>query len=611
VLRPSEPAFPTQRPDATRAPADAPSDQTLSSEAPEAASSGARALGHRASGARFLPAAALSSTTPSEQLSAGFSATPTSSPQRSRVRLGSVPADSQQELRFVQERLALAGQIIFSISTMFLVVTSAIDLWRGAFRMTPEGRVFHAAGTLLALALWRVCRTRRALSASALARLDQGATLLICGCYAAMGHFVPQPWGMYTSLLAVGHVTIGRSVIVPSTPFRTLWLALGSFVGITLSGVGLALTSPPGSVAPSLHGLVDSVLWSLAGTALATVTSKVIYGLHETASLARQLGQYTLEQKIGSGSMGEIYRARHAMLRRPTAIKLMTDGGSELALRRFEKEVQLTARLTHPNTICIYDYGRTPEGRFYYAMELLDGMTLEQLVLHDGPQPAGRVIHIMLQICGALREAHGVGLIHRDIKPANVYLCPRGGSFDVVKVLDFGLVREFRNPTNVTLSSVDAIAGTPLYLSPEAIVTPAEVDGRADIYALGAVGYFLLCGEPPFAGRTLAELCGHHLHTIPVAPSTRLGAPVPEDLERVVLGCLAKEAAARPQTAAALAEQLRGCDAAGSWSEEDAERWWQSAPRSPAPSAAPPPADRRALGCGDMKERVQCDLKAR
>jgi serine/threonine-protein kinase len=581
------------------------SDQTLSSDAPGASSSGALSQ-------TFLPAAALSSTSPCDQLAAArFSATPGSSRHRSRVRLGSVPVNSQQELRFVQERLAFAGQIIFGISTMFLVVTGAIDLWRGTFRMTPEGRVLHAAGTLLALGLWRVCHARRALSAAALARLDQGATLLICACYACMGHFVPQPWGMYTSLLAVGHVTIGRAVIVPSTPFRTLWLALGSFAGITLSGLLLAASAPlRGSLGSSLHGLTDSLLWSLAGTALATVTSKVIYGLHETASLARQLGQYTLEQKIGSGSMGEIYRARHAMLRRPTAIKLMSDGGSELALRRFEKEVQLTARLTHPNTICIFDYGRTPEGRFYYAMELLDGMTLEQLVQHAGPQPAARVIHILLQVCGALREAHGVGLIHRDIKPANVYLCSRGGSFDVVKVLDFGLVREFRNPTNVTVSSIDAIAGTPLYLSPEAIVTPAEVDGRADIYALGAVGYFLLCGEPPFAGRTLAELCGHHLHSTPVAPSVRLGQPVPDDLERVVLSCLAKEAGARPQTASELAEQLRRCGAAGGWSEQDAEHWWQSTPRPPQPTAAPPPADRRALGCADMKERVQCDWKA-
>jgi len=528
------------------------------------------------------------------------------------VRLGSVPVNSQQELRFLQERLGLAGQIIFCISTMFLVMTSAIDMWRGTIRMSATGRAFHVGATLLALALWRLCRTRRALSASTLANLDQGTILCICACYAAMGHFVPQPWGTYTSLLAIGHVTIGRAVIVPSTPLRTLWLALGSFAGITVSGVVL-VGSPAlhGSLGSSLHGLVDAVLWSFAGTALATVTSRVIYGLHETASLARQLGQYTLEKKIGSGSMGEIYRARHAMLRRPTAIKLMTDGGSELALRRFEKEVQLTARLTHPNTICIYDYGRTPEGRFYYAMELLDGMTLEQLVVQAGPQSAARVIHILRQICGALREAHGVGLIHRDIKPANVYLCSRGGSFDVVKVLDFGLVREFKNPTNVTLSSVDAIAGTPLYLSPEAILTPAQVDGRADIYALGAVGYFLLCGEPPFAGRTLAELCGHHLHSTPVAPSVRLGQPVPEDLERVVLSCLAKDASARPQSAAALGEELRRCAEAGSWSEEQAEQWWHSAPRPPEPSSPPPPEDRRALDCADVKERVRCDFLAR
>ena len=192
-----------------------------------------------------------------------------------------------------------------------------------------------------------------------------------------------------------------------------------------------------------------------------------------------------------------------------------------------------------------------------------------------------------------------------------MYLCARGGSFDVVKVLDFGLVREFRNPSNVTLSSVDAIAGTPLYLSPEAIITPAQVDGRADIYALGAVAYFLLSGEPPFAGRTLAELCGHHLHSSPVPPSVRLGKPVPEDLERVVLSCLAKEATARPQSAAALADELRRCRDASTWSEEQAEQWWHTVPRPPRRSAPLPPEDRRALGCADVKERVQCDLLAR
>ncbi len=527
------------------------------------------------------------------------------------MRLGSVPANSQQELRFLQDRLGLCGQIIFAISGMFLAVVGVLDYLLEAPRMTLAARGAHLASTLVAFGLWRVCRSRRVLSGGALAALDRGVTLCVCAGYAAMGYALPQPWGTYTALLAIVHVTVGRAVIVPSTAVRTSWLALGSFAGVPIAALGMLMVAR-GSGEPQLSWqiLVDAVLWSVAGSALATVTSKVIYGLHETAALARQLGQYTLEQKIGAGSMGEIFRARHAMLRRPTAIKVMTDGGSETALRRFEKEVQLTARLTHPNTISIYDYGRTPDGRFYYAMELLEGMTLEQLVLHAGPQPAARVIHILVQICGALREAHGVGLIHRDIKPANVFLCSRGGNFDVVKVLDFGLVREFNNPSNVSLSNVDAIAGTPLYLSPEAILTPARVDARADIYALGAVGYYLLSGEPPFAGRTLAELCGHHLHSIPVPPSQRAGREVPEDLERVVLSCLAKDAAARPQSAQALAEALRRCRDAGGWTEEQAEHWWRDTP--PAPSRVPSSgsATEGALNCGDLEERCALTRRA-
>jgi serine/threonine-protein kinase len=526
------------------------------------------------------------------------------------VRLGSVPANSQQELRFLQDRLGLCGQIIFAISGMFLVVVGGLDYLRSSAQMSVSARALHLASTLLALGLWRLCRSRRVYSAGALATIDRGVALCVCAGYAAMGYFLPQPWGTYTALLAIVHVTVGRAVIVPSTASRTSWLALGSFAGVPIAALVL-LASPGAQAQLSViwQTLVDAVLWSLAGTGLASVTSKVVYGLHETASLARQLGQYTLEQKIGAGSMGEIFRARHAMLRRPTAIKVMTDGASETALRRFEKEVQLTARLTHPNTISIYDYGRTPEGRFYYAMELLEGMTLEQLVVQAGPQPAGRVIHILLQICGALREAHGVGLIHRDIKPANVFLCSRGGNFDVVKVLDFGLVREFNNPSSVTLSNVDAIAGTPLYLSPEAILTPARVDARADIYALGAVGYYLLSGQPPFAGRTLAELCGHHLHSVPVPPSKRVGRDVPEDLERVVLSCLEKDASARPQSAQAMAEALRRCRDAGGWTEEQAEHWWRDTPAAPSPSVVATAATEGALDCADLPER--CGLTRR
>lgn len=511
---------------------------------------------------------------------------------------------SHEELRFLQDRLALFGKTLFWISIMFLIVKGGVDLLRDSARVTVVGRAAHMAGTAIAFVLWRVGASRRAFSHSTLGVIDAASTLGASLCFSVMAYSFLQPWGLYTGMLAIGYATIGRAVTVPSTPGRTLAIAVGGFSGL-IAAAALATPAPfiPTELASPLQGVLDTLLWSTAGAALATVASKVIYGLQEKAIEARQLGQYTLEQKIGEGGMGEIFRARHAMLRRPTAIKLMTGDNSEAALRRFEREVQLTARLTHPNTISIYDYGRTPDGRFYYAMELLDGMTLEELVARWGPQPPNRVIAILLQVCGALREAHGVALIHRDIKPANIYLCTRGGLHDVVKVLDFGLVREFRSDGSVTRSNIDLIVGTPLYLSPEAILRPAEVDARADIYALGAVAYLLLSGHPPFAGKTLVELCSHHLHSQPLPLSER-GTGVPADLERVVLACLAKEPAARPESAASLAELLRACQGAGTWSEADAERWWSAVPRGKT-GEEPTSGVGHTLLCADVKDRLR------
>ena len=526
------------------------------------------------------------------------------SERRAAVRLGSLPLESSEDLRFLQGRLALFGQTIFSISIAFLVVKGAADLVRGDSRIGVDGRLAHVAVTSLSLLVWRICASRRALREQTLLAIDAVGSVSICACFVLMARSFIQPWGLYLGVLAVAFATVGRAVTVPSAPARTLLLALASFAGLPLLAALLELPAfVPVELGMQVRMLLDTLLWSASGIALATVTSKVIYGLQEKAIEARQLGQYTLEQKIGEGGMGEIFRARHAMLRRPTAIKVMTGDGSEAALRRFEKEVQLTARLTHPNTISIYDYGRTPDGRFYYAMELLEGMTLEELVARAGPQPCGRVIHILLQVCGALREAHAVGLIHRDIKPANVYLCSRGAVHDVVKVLDFGLVREFRSDGSVTGSNLDILVGTPLYLSPEAILSPAQLDSRADIYALGALAYVLLTGAPPFAGRTLVELCGHHLHSVPEPPSSR-GVAVAPDLEEVVLACLAKEPSARPQTAQELAERLRRCRDRGSWGEAEAELWWTQLPRHPSSEPA-----RTAVGmtlcCADMKDRLR------
>jgi serine/threonine protein kinase len=287
---------------------------------------------------------------------------------------------------------------------------------------------------------------------------------------------------------------------------------------------------------------------------------------------AKQLGQYRLLDKIGAGAMGIVYKGQHAMLRRPTAIKMLdVDRISEAATARFEREVQITCQLNNPHTVAIYDYGRTPEGVFYYAMEYLDGIDLQNLVDQYGPQTEGRTVSILRQICASLYEAHSLGLVHRDIKPANIMLNRRGAEPDVVKVLDFGLVKA-QGDDKTDRQSEGGLAGTPLYMSPEAIQAPDSVDARSDLYAVGAVGYFLLTGQTAFTARTLVELCQQHLTAIPDSPSQRLGRPISPELEHAILACLEKNRAKRPQTARDLATMLDRVVA--TWTLDDAEAWW-------------------------------------
>jgi serine/threonine protein kinase len=293
---------------------------------------------------------------------------------------------------------------------------------------------------------------------------------------------------------------------------------------------------------------------------------------------AKHLGQYRLEERLGSGGMGVVYKGHHAMLRRPTAIKMLNvDMVNDASIARFEREVQITCKLNNPNTVAIYDYGRTPEGVFYYAMEYLDGIDLQQLVDRYGPQSEGRVIHILKDICSSLSEAHSLGLVHRDIKPANVMLNRRGGESDVVKVLDFGLVKAL-DETKQAQST--AMAGTPLYMSPESIQTPDLVDSRSDLYAVGAIGYFLISGQPVFNAATLIELCKHHLASIPDAPSKRLGRAISAELETALLACLEKDRSKRPQTARDLANLLDRAPTAHTWCQDEADAWWRNHERS-------------------------------
>ncbi|HKU40139.1 MAG TPA: serine/threonine-protein kinase [Polyangiales bacterium] len=265
---------------------------------------------------------------------------------------------------------------------------------------------------------------------------------------------------------------------------------------------------------------------------------------------ASQVGPYRLGAKIGEGGMGVVYRASHTSGQRAAAVKLLPAERAGLrARRRFEREAQLTQRLRHPNTIRIYDHGCTPDGTLYYAMEYLDGLDLQHLVEREGPQPAQRVASILAQLTAALDEAHRAGLIHRDVKPANVMLCDG----ERVKVLDFGLIKSLDARGTGADTEIDRIVGTPLYLSPEALTAPETVDARSDLYAVGALGYFLLTGVPPFSGRNVLEVCGHQLHSTPLPPSQRLGAALPSELEGLILACLAKAPAARPSSAAQLA----------------------------------------------------------
>ena len=405
---------------------------------------------------------------------------------------------------------------------------------------------------------------------------------------------------------AITFMLLAYSVYVPSTARHTLLVAalmtlpLLGCIYIAFSAWDPALHDPPAAIWPKGEvgdmavpaTMASAILWAIA-VAMAAAFSQTIHGLRKAMSDIRRLGQYTLEKKLGEGGMGVVYRASHAMLRRPTAVKLLLpDRAGKEALVRFEREVQRTAMLTHPNTVTVFDYGRTTDGVFYYAMELLEGASLDEIVEVDGAQPEGRVIHILEQAAASLAEAHDAGLIHRDVKPANILLVDRGGISDLVKVLDFGLVKDVGLRADAAsepaLTQADAITGTPLYLAPETVSAPGTVDARTDLYALGAVGYWLLTGSHVFAGKSVLEVCAHHLHSVPDPPSLRLGEPVSEDLEALLLACLAKRPDDRPASAHVLRQRLRACAAAGTWTNELAAQWWtRNRPRLRSSGAGP------------------------
>ena len=379
-------------------------------------------------------------------------------------------------------------------------------------------------------------------------------------------------------------VNVGRYRDYRGVPSVSAWSWLPDYE------FGVAAKADAAEVFRPLY-VLRSVFWGLFGLLVlsaAGIFAFMVYAARQqlvarkAALEAKRLGQYTLEDKIGAGGMGSVYRARHAMLRRPTAVKLLDpEKMSGNSIARFEREVQLTSQLNHPNTITVYDYGRTSEGIFYYAMEFLEGVTFHDLVGEYGALPEARVVHLLRQLCGSLAEAHASGLIHRDVKPANLILTCRGGVYDLVKVLDFGLVKAFGSEKDDRLTANHALTGTPSYMSPEAISHPDTVDVRTDIYAVGAVGYFLLTGTPVFSGNGLIELCRKHLQEQPEPPSKRLGKPVSDRLEQLLLECLAKKREDRPASAAVLLETLETLNPEPPWTRTDAQAWWKEFSAAP------------------------------
>ena len=303
---------------------------------------------------------------------------------------------------------------------------------------------------------------------------------------------------------------------------------------------------------------------------------KIRHDLKEAVSyIGRKLGPFELLYKIGGGGNGTVYRAKHALLKRPTAVKVMLPqfASSESAKRRFQNEVQITSSLRHPNTVAVFDFGQTSEGTLYYAMEHLNGVTLEDLVRISGPLPATRVICVLEQVCGSLKEAHGQSLVHRDIKPTNIMLCEHGGLYDVVKVLDFGLVKEIQQDAP-ELNQGNVLMGTPFYTAPELITDVTVFSPSSDLYALGGVGYYLLTGGNVFEGASATEICAMHLHDQPVPPSQRTTQEIPSDLEAIVMACLAKRPNERPRSASEMSEMLARCKSSGAWTQKQAQKWW-------------------------------------
>jgi eukaryotic-like serine/threonine-protein kinase len=491
----------------------------------------------------------------------------------------------EESRAYLQARLTVLSRTMFW--SFAVLLGGMVSLYRQYPEIEPKRNnqiyVISAIGLVMLAAIWRGLLVRREVKLVHLYAIDLFYATSVGMIFASAAYLaydlVTSSW---VNLLWSCFVVFLRAIMLPSTGRRTAIAGTLTFLPMVLAAIGIAIETK--TELPREAYIAGAVMIAVVVILMASIGSRVIYGLRRQVSAAMRLGQYTLDRKIGEGGNGTVYRAHHALLRRPTAIKLMLpDKIGADTIDRFEREVQHMSLLTHWNTVAVYDYGRNPDGVFYYAMEYLDGIDLENLVIDYGPQPADRVIAILAQVCSALNEAHRHSIIHRDIKPANIILCERGDVPDVAKVVDFGLAKQVDSNTQDTTRT---ILGTPAYIAPEAVTDPALIGPGSDLYALGAVGYFLLTGRRVFEAKTSVDLCIQHVTATPKPPSTITTKRIPAELEAIILRCLAKSPADRPESAAALAKLLRAVPPSRDWSDETAVQWWADFRQKPRPAGA-------------------------
>jgi serine/threonine-protein kinase len=371
-------------------------------------------------------------------------------------------------------------------------------------------------------------------------------------------------------------------LVVPNTPDKVLFASMlaastgPAAVAVAALALGAPVADSPMVVA--VYFLSSNYMCA----ALAYVIARIVHHYNQRLRHAREIGSYELIERLGEGGMGQVWRARHRLLARPAAIKLIRgellgtdDRVRDAAMRRFEREAQATATLGSTHTVNVYDFGVTQDGDFYYVMELLNGMSLERFVQQHGPMEPSRAVYVLQQVCHSLGEAHARGMIHRDIKPANIFLCRLGPDDDFVKVLDFGLVKQVDGPAPGSMLTVEtATPGTPAYMAPEIALGRQAIDGRADLYSLGCVAYFLLTGRPVFSGDTAMATALAHVKDVPVPPSARSEFSITPALDAVVMACLAKEPVDRPASANDLATRLSQSIPGTVWSASAAHAWW-------------------------------------